>query len=56
LCALNSDTVAVDFHFRDYAERTKNFANSTDVMTGIQYPVSQTMSIPARTMRILELK
>ena len=56
LCALNSDTVTVGFRFRDYTERTKNFGSATDIITGIQYPVSQTMTIPARSIRILGTK
>ncbi len=56
LCALNSDTVAVDFHFQDYSERTKYFELATDVITGDLYHVSESMNIPARSIRILELK
>jgi neopullulanase len=56
LCALNTDTVASSMNFRDYSERTREFGTATDIMTGINYPVSETMNIPARTLRILELK
>ncbi len=56
LCALNTDTVASTINFRDYSERTREFEAATDIMTGDNYPVSEAMSIPARSIRILELK
>jgi glycosidase len=56
LCALNSDTVSVEFEFKDYAERTKYFNSATDVMTERIYPFSDNMNLPPRTIRILELK
>jgi neopullulanase len=56
LCALNSDTVTTSIHFEDYSERTKSFGTATDVMTGTIYPFSEKMNIPARSIRILELK
>jgi neopullulanase len=56
LCALNSDTVTASISFQDYAERTKNFETASDIMTGNDYPVSEKMNIPARSIFILELK
>ena len=56
LCALNSDTLSATIHFEDYSERTKSFETATDVMTGNIYSLSEKMNIPARSMRILELK
>jgi glycosidase len=56
LCALNADTLAASVQFADYAERTKFFETATDVMTGNIYPLSEKLNIPARSIRILELK
>jgi len=56
LCALNSDTLSASMQFADYAERTRSFETATDVMTGSIYPLSEKMNIPARSIRILELK
>ena len=56
LCALNSDTLSATIHFEDYSERTLSFETATDVMTGSIYSLSEKMNIPARSMRILELK
>jgi len=56
LCALNTDTLAVNINFQDYAERTRNYVTATDIMTGDSYPISQKMNISPRTIRILELK
>jgi glycosidase len=56
LCALNSDTLSATIRFEDYSERTKSFETATDVMTGSIYSLSEKMNIPARSMRILELK
>jgi neopullulanase len=56
LCALNSDSVARSISFSDYSERTQGFNTASDVMTGISYPVTEKMNIPARSLRILELK
>jgi neopullulanase len=56
LCALNSDTIAASIHFEDYAERTRSFETATDVMTDSIYPLSEKMDLPARSIRILELK
>ena len=56
LCALNSDTLSASIQFGDYAERTQSFETATDVMTGSIYPLSEKMNIPARSIRILELK
>jgi hypothetical protein len=56
LCALNSDTLSASIHFGDYKERTQYFETATDVMTGSNYNLSEQMNIPARSIRILELK
>src|SRR5450432_1853509 len=56
LCALNSDTVSVSLHFNDYTERTGGFEFANDILNGMNYPVSENMNIPARSIRILELK
>jgi glycosidase len=56
LCALNTDTLSASMRFADYAERTQSFETATDVMTGSIYPLSEEMNIPARSIRILELK
>jgi glycosidase len=56
LCALNSDTISSIFHFKDYTERIQNFETATDIITGSDYPVSENLNIPARSLRILELK
>jgi neopullulanase len=56
LCALNTDSVAAKINFNEYLERTRGFTSATDIMTGDTYPVSEKMEIPARSIRILELK
>ena len=56
LCALNSDTLSASIHFEDYKERTQSFETAKDVITGSIYSLSEKMKIPARSIRILELK
>ena len=56
LCALNTDTVSETIHFSDYSERTGGFETATDIMTGSIYPVAENVNVPARSIRILELK
>lgn len=56
LCALNSDTLSAGIHFEDYKERTQSFETAKDVITGSTYHLSEKMNIPARSIRILELK
>ncbi|HEY4966985.1 MAG TPA: cyclomaltodextrinase C-terminal domain-containing protein, partial [Puia sp.] len=56
LCALNADTVSASINFSDFAERTRGFQTATDIMTGINYPISENLNIPARSISILELK
>jgi glycosidase len=56
LCALNTDTLSANIQFADYAERTQSFETATNMMTGSIYSLSEKMNIPARSIRILELK
>ncbi len=56
LCALNSDTVNANLNFQDYSERTKGFETATDIITGTNYPASEKMILPPRSITILELK
>ena len=56
LCALNSDTVSANLNFEDYSERTKGFETATDIITGTNYPASEKMILPPRSITILELK
>jgi glycosidase len=56
LCALNSDTVSANIRFQDYSERTASFESATDIMTGNSASVYEKMVIPARSIRIMELK
>ncbi len=56
LCALNSDTLSASIHFENYKERTQSFETAKDVITGSIYSLSEKMDIPARSIRILELK
>ena len=56
LCALNSDTLSATIRFADYSERTKHFESATDIINGSTYPLRDEMKIPARSIRILELK
>ena len=56
LCILNSDTASASINFKDYSERTVAFDSGLDIMTGKSYPVSEKMELPARSIRILELK
>jgi glycosidase len=56
LCALNTDTLATSLNFHDFSERTKKFETAKDIMTGSIYPLNEKMNIPARSIRILELK
>jgi neopullulanase len=56
LCALNTDTVSATLQFGDYAERTRNFETASDIMSSQLYQLSETMILPARSIRILELK
>jgi neopullulanase len=55
-CIVNSDTVAVSVNFRDFSERTAGFETGTDIMTNSIYPLAENISMPGRTMYILELK
>ncbi len=56
LCTLNSDTVSHSLNFVDFSERTKGFDVGIDVLTGMKYPLSDLISLPARSITILELK
>jgi glycosidase len=56
LCALNSDTVRAAIDFKDYSERTRDFETATDIMNGNMQPLSEKLEIPARSIRIMELK
>jgi neopullulanase len=56
LCALNVDTLGASLNFADYAERTMGFESATDILTGNPYSLSEQMKLPARSIRILELK
>ena len=56
LCVLNTDTTTVSINFTDYAQRTADFANAADIMSGTIYNLSDKMNIPARSIRIMELK
>ncbi len=56
LCALNSDTLSANLNFQDYSERTRGFETATDIMTGTNYPASEKMMLPPRSITILELK
>lgn len=56
LCVLNSDSLASTITFRKFDERTNGFQTATDIMTGVDYPATGDMVIPAQTLRILELK
>ncbi len=56
LCALNTDTVAVSIHFKDYSERTSKFNTGTDIVSGQNVTLSDSLQIAPRTIKILELK
>jgi glycosidase len=56
LCALNADTVAASIRFSDYKERTGGFQTATNIMTGANFPLSEKMALPARSITLLELK
>lgn len=56
VCALNADTVSTTFHFKDYSERTGGFQTATNIMTGMDHPLSENLSLPARSLTIMELK
>jgi glycosidase len=56
LCALNSDTASRSLNLTDYSERTGGFDTVWDVITGDSYPVSEKLNLPAKSIRILELK
>ena len=56
MCALNTDSISTTLDFRDFKEMTTGFDNATDIISGMQYPVSDTLNIPARGIMILILK
>jgi neopullulanase len=56
LCILNADTTATHIDFTDFSERTSGFEQAHDIMTSLNYSLTETMSLPPRTTRILELK
>ena len=56
LCALNSDTLSVNLKFSEYAERTAGFDLATNIITGVQVPVSGDLKLAPRSITILELK
>jgi glycosidase len=56
LCALNTDTVVASIKYTDYSERIRGFETATNVMTGGTHPLLENLSIPARSIQILELK
>ncbi len=56
LCALNADTATSVIDVKDFTERTHGFESASDIMTGRQYSLSGKLEIPARSIRILELK
>jgi glycosidase len=55
-CILNTDTVSKTIDFSDYSERTSGFESATDIMTTLEYTLSEKMDVSARSIRILELK
>jgi glycosidase len=56
LCILNADTLNGSVNFKDYAERTGKFETAEDIISGTIHPMSDKMLIPARSIRIMELK
>jgi hypothetical protein len=56
LCAMNTGNKAVDLDFSRFSERTAGFSKGVDVLTGEQHTLSQAVSIPGRTMWVLELQ
>ncbi len=56
LCALNSDSLTEAIRFSDFSERTDGFVSATDIITGNNYPLNDKLNIPARSIRILQLK
>ncbi len=56
LCVLNADTLSASIKFTDYGERTGGFQTAINIMTGADYPLSENMTLAARSITILELK
>ena len=56
LCVVNSDTTGAVLKSKDFSERTRGFKTAVDVLTGQSYNLEKEIQIPARSIRILELK
>jgi glycosidase len=55
LCAMNTGNAPVSVDFSRFSERTGHFTQGVDVLTGERHPLTQTASLPGRTMWVLEL-
>jgi glycosidase len=56
LCAMNTGNMPVELDFARYRERTSGFSQGVDVLTGTRHPLNQPVSLPGRTMWVLELR
>ena len=56
LCALNTDTLSSTIQFSDFSERTEGFKTASDIMNGNTYKTEDKLILPARSIRILQLK
>jgi glycosidase len=56
LCAMNTGNRPVEIDFARFTERTTGFSQGVDILTGEHHPLNQAVSIPGRTLWVLELQ
>jgi glycosidase len=56
MCIMNTDSTSKQIDFKKYAERTTGFSKAINVIDNNSYNTSDTLTIPAKEMWVLELK
>lgn len=56
MCVMNTDSKAHELDFRKYAERTSNFSEAVNIISNDKIRISDSATIPAMQMWVLELK
>ena len=56
MVAINKNDVLIDLALDRFAERLDGFKTFADVVTGETLPLNETLPLPARSVRVLELR
>ena len=56
MCIMNTAKESKKINFADYDERTKGFITAASITTKENYKTSETLTVPAQTMWVLEMK